>query len=264
MNSEYQTIRLDVDRRGVATVRLHQPQVHNAFGEQMISELTDAAGRLAAAPEVRVVVLTGEGESFSAGGDFRWFQRAAAGTRELRIDGSRRLATMLRAIDELPRPVVGRINGQAFGGGVGLICVCDVAVGAEHARFGFTEVRLGLLPANISPFAVRRMGARNCRRTMLSGRLFSAAEAVDLGLLDAAVPEEALDASVAEEVEALLQAAPGAAGDTKRLIRHVAGHAMEECLRYSAESLADAWETDEGREGIACFLEKKTPPWRAG
>jgi methylglutaconyl-CoA hydratase len=262
MVAEYQSIRLEVDRRGVATITLARPDVHNAFGEQMIADLAAAADRIASEPAIRVVVLTGEGKSFSAGGDLRWFERAATGTREFRIEGSRALASMLRAIDELPRPVVGRVNGQAYGGGVGLISVCDLSVGADHARFGLTEVRLGLLPANISPFVVRRIGARNCRRTMLSGRIFGADEAADLGLLDRVVPAAALDDAVEGEVQALLAAAPGAAGNTKRLIRYVASHAMDECLAYSAESLADAWETDEGREGIASFLGKREPAWR--
>jgi len=263
MNQSFETLVVETDARGVATLRLNRPEVHNAFDERVIAELTEAAARLGRDPAVRVVVLTGTGKSFSAGGDIRWFERSTRASRAERVAGSAALAGMLRALDELPRPLVGRINGQAFGGGVGLIAVCDIAIGSDAARFGLTEVRLGLLPANISPFVVRRMGARNCRRTMLSGRFFDAAEAVSFGLLDKAVPLAELDAAVEAEVAELLEAAPGAAAETKRLIRYVAGHGMEDCLLYTADRLADGWETSEGREGIESFLGKRKPSWRS-
>ncbi|MEX2629071.1 MAG: crotonase/enoyl-CoA hydratase family protein [Tistlia sp.] len=262
MSETFQTLTLACDARGVATLTLARPEVHNAFDETVIAELQRAAERLAADPGVRVVVLTGEGRSFSAGGDLRWFRRQVDSGREERIAGSRALGSMLRTLDELPRPLVGRINGGAYGGGTGLISVCDIAIGVEGARFGLTEVRLGLLPANISPFVVRRLGAGNCRRVMLSGRTFGAGEAVQLGLLAAAVPAEALDAAVEAEVAELLQAAPGAAAATKRLIRYVEGHDLEASLDYSARALADGWESAEGQEGIAAFLAKRTPSWR--
>lgn len=262
MDAPYETLALVRDARGVATLTLARPEVHNAFDETAIAELHRAAEALGADPAVRVVVLTGAGESFSAGGDIRWFRRQVAGGRAGRVAGSAALAAMLRALDELPKPLVGRINGGAFGGGTGLVSVCDLAIGVESARFGLTEVRLGLIPANISPFVVRRIGQAAARRVMLSGRRFGAEEAVALGLLDRAVPAEALDAAVEAEVGELLQAAPGAAAATKRLIRYVATHDLDACLAYTAEALADAWETAEGREGIAAFLEKRRPRWR--
>ncbi len=264
MSESFETITLTTDARGVARLTLNRPEVHNAFGEQMIADLHRAAGLLAADGALRAVVLTGAGESFSAGGDIRWFKRQVEATRDERMAGSAALAAMLRALDEMPLPLIGRINGQAYGGGNGLIAVCDVAIGAQSARFGLTEVRLGLLPANVSTFVVRRMGARNARRVMLSGRIFSAAEALSLGLLDSVVAPEALDEAVEAEIAQLLQAAPGAVGATKALIRYVDGHAIDDCVAYSAASLADAWETPEGQEGIAAFLEKRKPAWRRG
>jgi methylglutaconyl-CoA hydratase len=170
---------------------------------------------------------------------------------------------MLRTLDELPRPLVGRINGGAYGGGTGLVSVCDVAIGVEGARFGLTEVRLGLLPANISPFVVRRLGAAASRRLMLSGRIFEAAEAVELSLLHAAVPPGELDAAVEAEVAELLRAAPGAAAATKKLIRFVSTHDLEANLDYTAEALADGWESAEGQEGVEAFLAKRKPSWRS-
>lgn len=262
MSGTFETLTLTTDARGVATLTLNRPEVHNAFGEETIAELQQAADRLADDPAVRIVVLTGAGKSFSSGGDIRWFRKQVEATRSERMSGSRALATMLRSLDELPKPVIGRINGQAYGGGNGLIAICDIAIGAQTAKFGLTEVRLGLLPSNISTFVVRRIGQRNARRVMLSGRIFSAAEAVELGLLDRAVPPEELDAAVEAEVAQLLQAAPEASGKTKALIRYVDRHEVEDCIAYSAASLADAWESAEGQEGIASFLEKRPPAWR--
>ncbi len=263
MSEDFETIALETDARGVATLTLARPEVHNAFDETVVAELQRAAEALAADAAVRVVVLTGQGRSFSAGGDIRWFRRQVAASRDERVAGSAALGAMLRALDELPQPLVGRINGGAYGGGTGLVSVCDLALGVEGAAFGLTEVRLGLIPANISPFVVRRIGQAAARRVMLSGRRFDAAEAVALGLLDRAVPAEALDAAVEAELAALLQAAPGAAAATKRLIRFVDGHSLDDSLAYTAEALADAWESAEGREGIAAFLEKRRPAWRA-
>ncbi|SMF72339.1 methylglutaconyl-CoA hydratase [Tistlia consotensis] len=258
----FETLKIERDARGVATLALDRPEVHNAFDETVIAELHRAAEALGADPAVRVVVLTGEGRSFSAGGDLRWFRRQIESGREERLAGSAALAAMLRALDELPKPLIGRINGGAYGGGTGLMAVCDVAIGVEGARFGLTEVRLGLLPANISPFVIARIGAANARRVMLSGRRFEASEAVALGLLKEAVPADRLDAAVEAEVAELLLAAPGAIAATKRLIRQVATHGLEDNLDYTARALADAWETEEGQEGIAAFLEKRKPGWQ--
>lgn len=258
----FETLQLDIDTRGVATLTLNRPERHNALNAALIDELRQAAAQLGSDDAVRVVVLTGAGRSFCAGGDFRWFAANTELDRAGRIAQGRTLADMLRDLDELPKPLIGRINGPAYGGGVGLISVCDIAVGAAEARFGLTEVRLGLIPATISPYVVARIGAANARATMLSGTLFDADRARHIGLLTETVPAGDLDARTDAVVHSHLQAAPGAVAETKRLIRYVDSHDMDDNLAYTTERLADAWETDEGRAGIDAFLNKSTPPWR--
>lgn len=258
----YETLRIDVDARGVATVILNRPDKHNSINAALISELTDATTALAEDRAVRVVVLTGAGKSFCAGGDFNWFASNVQKSRTERVEQSASLARLLRRLDTLPKPLIGRINGPAYGGGVGLMSVCDYTLGTEGARFGLTEVRLGLLPANISPYVVARIGAAASRETMLSGAFFDTARAERIGLLTEVVAPGALDEAVERIVDAHLQAAPGAVADTKRLIAYVAGHDLDDSMIYTADRLADAWETEEGIEGIDSFLSKSAPSWR--
>jgi len=258
----FETLQLAVDDRGVATVTLNRPEKHNALNATLIDELHRAAGALAADDTVRVVLLTGAGKSFCAGGDFRWFAANTDLDRAGRVAQGRALADMLHALNTLPKPLIGCINGPAYGGGVGMIAVCDLAIGAAEARFGLTEVRLGLTPATISPYVVARIGAANARATMLSGALFDAARARELGLLAGTVPGDGLAARTEAVVAEYLQAAPGAVAATKRLIDFVAGHGEADNRIYTADRLADAWESEEGRAGIRSFLDKTTPPWR--
>ena len=260
----YETITLNTDKRGVARLTLNRPDKHNALNGKLIDELKQAADDLAVDDSVRVVVLSGEGKSFCAGGDFNWFKGNAESDRATRIRESSKLAHMLNALNALPKPLIGRIQGSAYGGGVGMISVCDIAVGVETARFGLTEVRLGLLPANISPHVVARIGAANSRATMLSGALFSAQKAEKIGLLNETVAAGDLDSRIEEIIAEHLEAALGAVGETKRLIDYVAKHSMADNMIYTADRLADAWETDEGTTGINSFLNKKLPPWRSG
>ncbi len=260
----WETIALETDPRGVATLTLNRPEKHNALSEPMIAELAEAAAALAADPAARVVVLTGAGESFCAGGDLGWMRAQFDADRESRIAQALGLARMLKALNELPKFVIGRINGQAYGGGVGLMAVCDACVGVETARFGLTETRLGLIPATISPYVLARMGEGPARRVALSARRFDAAEAVALGLLARAVPEGALDAAVEAEVAPCLAAAPGALARTKALARRLGPVIDEALLRETAARLADAWEDPEAREGVAAFFERRKPRWAAG
>ena len=259
----YETITLNTDERGVARLTLNRPDKHNALNGKLIEELTQAAEQLAIDDNVRVVVLSGTGKSFCAGGDFNWFKGNAEADRATRIRESSKLAHMLNALNALPKPLIGRIQGSAYGGGVGMISVCDTAVGIDIARFGLTEVRLGLIPANISPHVVARIGTANSRATMLSGALFSAQKAEKIGLLNETVTADDLDARVDEIIAEHLEAALGAVGETKRLIDYVANHNMADNMIYTADRLADAWETDEGTTGINSFLNKKLPPWRS-
>lgn len=259
---DFHSLRVEVDGRGVATVTLNRPDKHNALNGEVIAELGEATRSLAEDKGVRIVVLTGAGESFCAGGDFNWFAANVQRTRSERVEESATLAHLFRRLDTLPKPLIGRINGPAYGGGVGLVAVCDYTVAAEGARFGLTEVRLGLLPANISPYVMARIGVAASRETMLSGALFDTDRAVRIGLLTEAVPATALDEAVERVVKAHLQAAPGAVADTKRLISYVASHPVDDNMIYTADRLADAWETEEGREGIESFLKKAAPSWR--
>ena len=260
----YETITLETDARGVARLTLNRPDKHNALNGKLIDELKHAADALAIDNYVRVVILSGNGKSFCAGGDFNWFKGNAESDRATRIRESSKLAHMLNVLNALPKPLIGRIQGSAYGGGVGMISVCDIAVGVETACFGLTEVRLGLIPANISPHVVSRIGAANSRATMLSGALFSAAKAEKIGLLNETVPADTLDARIDEIIDEHLEAALGAVGETKRLIAFVDNHGIADNMIYAADRLADAWETDEGKTGINSFLNKELPPWRSG
>lgn len=259
--SSFETIQLDVDPRGVARLTLDRPDARNAMSQQMIEELRAAAGQLAADEAVRVVVLTGSGEVFCAGGDLKGMQRQVTGTREDRVRDATELARTLAELNELPKPIIGRINGSAFGGGLGLISICDLAIGVTTARFCLTEVRLGLIPATISPYVVARLGVPNARRVMLGAWEMDGASARRLGLLAEVVEPAELDVAVEREVQCFLKCAPGAVAAAKKLIRFVSTHTTEENISYTAEQLADCWESEEIQEGIAAFLSKRKPRW---
>lgn len=259
----FSTLLLDLDARGVAWLRLNRPDKHNALDRIMIGELRASAAELAADQSVRVVVLTGAGTSFCAGGDLGWMREQMTAAREQRVAGARLLAGMLEALNTLPKPLIGRVQGQAFGGGVGLMSICDVAVGSEDARFGLTETRLGLIPATIGPYVIARMGEAFARRIFMSGRLFDAHEAVSLGLLARAVPAGELDAAVEAEVLPYLSTAPGAVAQAKRLARRLGPVIDAAVIEETIRALADAWESPEAREGVDAFLSKLKPRWQA-
>lgn len=258
----YEKVLLETDQRGVARVTINRPEVGNAFNDALMGELTHAFRALGADPAVRVVVLTGAGRNFCAGGDIAWMKGQAAHSREERMAGSQLVADLLWAVNDCPRPVIARVNGAAFGGGVGLACAVDVTVAAQSARFALSEVRIGLIPANIAPFVVRRLGEANARRFGLSGRVISAAEAAGVGLVHNLAADDELDAAVEAEITHFLQAAPEAIARTKTLFAYVAHHDDDAIKAYTPTALADAWETECGREGIATFLEKRSPSWR--
>ena len=204
----FRTITLDADRRGVTRLTLNRPERHNALDAVLISELTEATERLGQDPAVRVVVLAAHGPTFCAGGDLGWMREQIEADSAVRGAEARRIAAMLRALDTLPKPLVAEVQGPAYGGGVGLLSVCDVAVGVGSATFAMTETRLGLIPATIGPYVLARIGVAAARRLMLSSRRFGAEEAVELGLLIRVVPPEALRETVEAEVELLLACAP--------------------------------------------------------
>lgn len=256
-----ETLELEVDGRGVAWLRLNRPEVHNAMNAAMIAELTEMAGRLGRDPAVRVVVLTGVGRSFCAGGDLGWMQAQMAADAATRAREAGALAAMLGALDAMPKPLIGRVQGQAFGGGVGLLSVCDLAIGVSGAKIGLTEVRLGLIPATIGPYVLARMGAARARRVFFSGRVFDAAEAVDLGLLARAVAPHDLDAAVEAEIAPYLAAAPGAVAQGKRLLADLARPVDPAQVDMSIAALVARWESAESAEGIAAFFEKRKAAW---
>lgn len=259
----YQTIRVETDARGVATLWLARGDKHNALSAQMIDELTQAATQLGADPAVRVVVLAAEGKSFCAGGDLGWMQDQMAADAATRRAGAAALAGMLNALNELPKPLIGRIHGNAFGGGVGMMSVCDVAVGARGASFGLTETRLGLIPATIGPYVLARMGEDKARRVFMSARVFDAAEAEALNLLAYAVDPEDLDAAIEDEIVPYLQTAPKAVAAAKRLARSLGPRIDAAVIGASIDALIAVWEDDEAPEGIAAFFAKRKPRWQA-
>ncbi len=257
----YETILIERDDRGVARLVLNRVEKHNAMSARMIVELREAAAELAADDAVRVVVLTGAGKSFCAGGDLGWMQAQMAADAATRGDEAGKLAGMLGALNRLPKPLIGRVQGHAFGGGMGLISVCDVAIGVAGAKFGLTETRLGLIPATIGPYVLARMGEAMARRVFMSARLFDAEEAVLLGLLARAVAAEELDAAIEAEVTPYLACAPGAVASAKALALRLGGRIGAGDVDHSIAQLVERWESDEAREGVAAFFERRKPAW---
>lgn len=258
--ADYQHLKIQRDG-AVAQLRLVRAEVHNALDEQLIDELTSAAKELGEDAAVRVVILSGEGKSFCAGADIGWMKRAAGYTPEESLADSHRLATMLRALDRMPKPLVARVHGVALGGGTGLVSTCDVVVASSETRFAFSEVRLGILPAVISPFVLRRVGHGVARALFLTGERFDAERALAIGLVDRVCEREALDQQVQEVVEHLLKGGPQAQSAIKELIPAVCGKTPEEAADLSVEANVKARTSPEGQEGLGAFLEKRRPSW---
>ncbi|MGC9368912.1 MAG: crotonase/enoyl-CoA hydratase family protein [Paracoccaceae bacterium] len=258
------TIEIETDARGVARLTLNRPDKHNALSADLMDALTAAARALGADPAVRVVVLTGAGKSFCAGGDLAWMQAQMQKGPEQRDKAARKLAEMLYALNTMPKPLIGRVQGQAFGGGIGMMSVCDVAIGVRGPKFGLTETRLGLIPATIGPYVVARMGEAMARRVYMSARLFEADEAVTLGLLARAVAPEELDAAVEAEVVPYLSCAPGAVAAAKAQIRGLGPRIDSEVIDRTIAQLSERWASEEAQEGIGAFFDKRRPRWARG
>ncbi|MGM0578252.1 MAG: enoyl-CoA hydratase/isomerase family protein [Myxococcota bacterium] len=255
---------LVVERQGpVARVWMNRPDVHNAFNDALVRELSEAFRALSADDDVRAIVLGGRGRSFCAGADLSWMRSMATFTDEDNIRDSRKLAGLFDLVDRCPKPVIGRIQGAAIGGGTGLVAVCDVPIAAERAKFGFSEVRLGLAPAVISPFLVARIGVGVARELFVTGARFKADRAKEIGLVNRVEPdEEALDAAVDETLEAILQGAPRAQAACKHLAKTVAEEPRKVAFEKTARLIADLRAAEEGQEGMAAFLERRPPAWR--
>ena len=246
----------------VARLRLDRPALHNAFDAGLIAALTAALESVAQDPDIRVVVLEGAGASFSAGADLNWMRGMAAASEPENREDALALARLMRTLDELPKPTIARVHGAAFGGGVGLIACCDIAIGVPAAKFGLTESRLGLLPAVISPYVIAAIGARNARRYFATAEVFDAAQAERIGLLHAVVEADDLDAAVERQIALLRKAGPFAAADAKRLVREVVAATDRDLLDQDNATLIAALRVSaEGQEGLTAFLDKRSPAW---
>lgn len=253
---------LKIERVGkVAHLRLARTAVHNALDDQLIDELTRAAQELGGDESVRVVILSGEGKSFCAGADIGWMKRVVGYTTEENTADSHRLATMLRALDRMPKPLVARVHGVALGGGTGLVSACDVVVASSETRFAFSEVRLGILPAVISPFVLRRVGEGTGRALFLTGERFGAERALAIGLVDRVCERDALDRQVQEVVDHLLLGGPQAQAAIKVLMPEVSGKTPEEAANLTVDANVTARTSPEGQDGLGAFLEKRRPSW---
>jgi len=246
---------------GVERLVLSRPDVRNAFNDTMIAELTDWAHGVASDASVRAVVLSGAGPTFCAGADLAWMARSVEYTEAENVADALRASDMFANINHLPVPVIGRIHGAALGGGAGLVAVCDVVVAEEHATFGFTEVKLGIIPATISPFVLDKIGRSAARELFLTGRRFSAAHALDIGLVHTVVPPDALDLTVERVLDEVLAAGPRAVAAAKQLIGDVWAMERSHLGPHTAAALASARASAEGQEGLRAFLEKRKPNW---
>ena len=259
----YEHVSIDVDDRGVATLWLDRAEKHNALNAQMIRELHQAADALSKDDSVRVVVLAAKGRTFCAGGDLGWMRDQFNATPETRAKEAGALAYMLQAINLIPKPVIGRVQGNAFGGGVGMASVCDVVIGTSEITMALTETRLGLIPATIGPYVTARMGEARARRVFMSGRPFKGPEAVDLGLLSRVVEADALDDAIEREIAPCLQTAPGAVARAKALLRHLGPPITTEIIEHSIAELVACWNGSEAPEGIGAFFNKEKPSWQS-
>src|ERR671917_17016 len=261
MTDNYKNLRIG-DGDTVATVSLARPDARNALNEELIGELTRCIEELGQDDEVRVVVLTGEGDFFCAGADVGYMRDTANLSYEENLEDARRIAAMFGAVDRCPKPVVARVRGAATGGGVGLVAAADVAVAEEGTIFAFTEVRLGISPATIAPFVVRKIGHSQVRALFLTGERFDGVRAREIGLVHEVISEEDLDAAVQEKVEGLLTGGPEALAATKALLRELRDAAPDEVTEITARRIAGLRTGEEGQEGLGAFLEKRKPAWR--
>ncbi len=254
-----------VSREGqIARVVLNRPKIHNAFDSTMIRELDDAFEKIQKETTVRVVILTGKGKSFCAGADINWLREIIDYSFEQNLKESLELAELIHKIYMLPKPSIAMVNGTAIGGGNGFLSACDIAVASKEAIFGLSEVKIGLVPAAISPYVIRRIGESKAREFFLTGRRISAGEALEIGLINDVVPDEKLEGKVKEIAELLLSSGPEAIASCKKLIQNVPKMSFEDAKEYTARMIANLRISEEGQEGMKAFLEKRKPAWLEG
>jgi methylglutaconyl-CoA hydratase len=253
---------LTIQRDGLVTrLVLERPEVRNAFNDELLAQLSDAARELTRSRAARVVVLEGAGPVFCAGADLNWMSRMVAYSREENVMDASRLALVFQALDTLPMPLIARVQGAALGGGAGLAAVADIVVAADDAVFGFTEVKLGILPAVISPYVIRKIGPSAARELFLTGARFSAVRAREIGLVQHVVAPDRIDDRVRQLIGELLTSGPGAMAVTKELIRQVTGSRPDDVIGLTSETIARQRVSEEGQEGMRAFLEKRKPLW---
>ncbi len=257
-----EAVTVTTDARGVATVTLCRPEVHNAFDDALIARLTEIFRELGGTDTVRAIVLAAEGKSFSAGADLGWMRRMAGYSDEENQRDAMALALMMEAIDRCPKPTLAVVQGPAYGGGVGLVSACDMAIASDRATFSLSEVRLGIIPAVISPYVIAAIGARAARRYFLTGERFSCTEAKRIGLVHECVQDDKLPEARELMITALLQCGPKAQAHAKEVIHVVRdSDSGPDLMRYTARYIAQVRASDEGREGLGAFLEKRKPNW---
>ena len=251
-----------IDQRGVGTLILDRPEQHNAFDDVLIGELIQRLADLAVDEKVRIVVLRAQGKSFSAGADLNWMRRMADYDEAQNLADAMQLAELMRSLNALPKPSIARVQGAAFGGGVGLVACCDIAIASVRALFSLSEVKLGLIPAVISPYVVKAIGERAARRYILSAERFDAQQAARMGLVHEVVEHDQLDARLDAMIETLLESGPAAQAAAKDLILDIAGKPADRSLiENTASRIAKVRASDEGREGLNAFLQKRKPDW---
>ena len=255
-----QTLLYDIENK-VAKVTFNRPDVHNAFNDIMIKELSEVFDCIAENNDVRVVIVTGKGKSFCAGADLNWMRRVKDYSYEDNLKGSLELADMFYKIYASPKPTIAHVNGVAIGGGTGFVAVCDIAIAADQAKFSFSEVKLGLIPACISPYVMKKCGEGKCREFFLTGERLIAERAHAAGLINMVVPLDELDDVVGELVKRLVSSGPEAITKCKELLRNVAQMSFDEAREYTAEVIARLRISDEGQEGMAAFFDKRKPKW---
>lgn len=257
---DYKTIEVNINDR-VARINLNRPEVHNALNDELINDLFDVFSKLKENNDLRAIVMTGNGKSFCAGADLNWMKSVVNYSYEKNYEESLKLAELMYLIFTHPKPVIARVNGSAIGGGVGLMSVCDILIAAENAKFGLSEVRLGLVPAAISPFVMSRIGQGIARELFITGERITAQKAFDIGLVNLCIPMEKLDEAVDEKLAFILKNGPEAVRTVKEMIFKVSQTGFPEIQEYTAKLIANLRISEEGQEGMNAFLEKRKPKW---
>jgi methylglutaconyl-CoA hydratase len=260
MFPSYEHITTSIDEKKVVMVKINRPEVHNAFNEKLIKEMTEC-GKLIESSDIRVVILTGEGRSFCAGADLNYMRKSKDYNLDENVQDASAMAEMFHIWNNLSKPIIGRINGTTIGGGIGLVAACDIAIATSNAKFGFSEVKLGIIPAVISPFVIRKIGIAAARELFLTGARFNADTAQKINLINYVIPTEDLDTKVSEISRELLSSGPLAIKESKELIKKNYVLNNEELMKYTIEVIARLRQSDEGQEGIDAFFSKRSAKW---